>query len=40
VEQRLAGDVDQIERTGNLQTIAMTLYALSAVNHGAHALRV
>ena len=40
VEERLAGDVDRIERIGNLHTMAMAIYALEAGRHGARALRV
>jgi hypothetical protein len=40
VEARLAGDVDRAERIGNLQALAMLVYALSATQHGAKALRV
>src|SRR5207244_1145876 len=40
VETRLAGDIERAERMGNLQALAMMLYALTAERHGAKALRV
>jgi hypothetical protein len=40
VEARLAEDADRAERTGNLQALAMLVYALSATQHGAKAMRV
>jgi hypothetical protein len=40
VESRLVNGADRAERLGNLQTLAMMLYALSAPTHGAGALRV
>src|SRR5688572_1897262 len=40
VEARLAGDLERAERVGNLQTLAMMLYALTADRHGASAFRV
>jgi hypothetical protein len=40
VESRLVNDADRAERLGNLQTLAMMLYALSAPTHGAGALSV
>jgi hypothetical protein len=40
VEARLADDADRAERTGNLQALAMMLYALSVPTHAARALRV
>jgi hypothetical protein len=40
VEARLAADVDRAERVGNLQALAMMLYALTADKHGARTLQV
>jgi len=40
VEARLAADADRAERLGNLQALAMLLYALTARRHAARALRV
>ncbi len=40
VEQRLAEDVDRIDRIGNFHTMAMALYALEADRHQIKALRV
>lgn len=40
VDARLAEDVERAERVGNLQALAMALYALSAERHGGRALRV
>ena len=40
VEQRLAEDVDRIDRIGNLHTMAMALYALEAGRHQVRAFRV
>jgi hypothetical protein len=40
VEERLAADVDRAERTGNLQALAMMLYALTVNKHNAAALRI
>jgi hypothetical protein len=40
VEKRLADDVDRAERLGNLQSLAMALYGVSAPQHEARALRV
>jgi hypothetical protein len=40
VEERLAGDVERAERVGNLQTLAMALYAISAEQHQVRAFRV
>ena len=40
VDARLADDVDRAERVGNLQVLAMMLYAMTAARHAARALRV
>jgi hypothetical protein len=40
VESGIAADVDRAERVGNLQAIAMMLYALSTDKHDVTALRV
>jgi hypothetical protein len=40
VEVRLAADADRAQRIGNLQGLAMMLYALSAPQHAVKALRV
>jgi len=40
VEARLAADADRAERFGNLQALAMLLYALTARQHAAKAFRV
>jgi len=40
VDARLAEDVDRAERMGNMQALAMTLFALTAGTHDARALRV
>ena len=40
VDARLAGDVDRATRVGNLQSLATMLYALTATQHHARALRV
>jgi len=40
VEARLAADADRAERLGNLQALAMLLYALTARRHAARAFRV
>jgi hypothetical protein len=40
VEARLADDADRALRIGNIQGIAMMLYALTARDHGAAAVRI
>jgi hypothetical protein len=40
VEDGLAADAERAQRNGNLQTLAMMLYALSADRHGVRAFRV
>ncbi len=40
VEERLAADADRAQRIGNLQGLAMMLYALTSDKHGVRALRV
>jgi hypothetical protein len=40
VDARLAADVDRAERMGNVQGLAMMLYALTGAQHGVRALRV
>ena len=40
VEARLADDLDRAERVGNLQALAMMLYALTATEHQVKAFRV
>lgn len=40
VDEHLAADVERAERIGNLQALAMALYALSAPRHDVKALRV
>jgi len=40
VDARLAGDLPRAEQIGNIQALAMALYALSADSHGVSALRV
>ena len=40
VETRLAGDVDRATRVGNLQSLAMMLYAVTVSKHDARAFRV
>jgi hypothetical protein len=40
VEERLAGDLDRAQRLGNLQALAMMLYAGSAPRHQAKAFRI
>ncbi|MES1256316.1 MAG: hypothetical protein ABUS56_11940 [Acidobacteriota bacterium] len=40
VEDRLAADVERAERIGNLQTLAVALYALSSSRHQWKAMRV
>ena len=39
VEARLAGDLDRVERIGNLQAMAMMLYVLTADRHRMAAFR-
>jgi hypothetical protein len=40
VEERLAADTERAERIGNLQSLAIALYALSADHHGVRAFHV
>jgi hypothetical protein len=40
VDERLSAVVERAEQTGNIQTLAMVLYALSAEQHGVRAFRV
>ena len=40
VDARLADDLDRAERIGNLQALAMMLYALTSDRHGARSLRI
>jgi hypothetical protein len=40
VESRLVDDADRALRIGNVQALAMMLYALTAAEHGAKALRI
>ena len=40
VETALSADAPRALRTGNLQAVAMLLYALTIAQHGAQALRI